>query len=206
MSSASLPHSLLGEFARNQRLVVGAVITFIHTSLISFLLLENPSQPELLIFVSLPTLLTIVIPFLITEKVIMRFCKEESLEAHLRTLAKTTGETPEAVEVELSADAQEDLPEELEEPDSVKIVDEELLDHVDGDVFDPIDADARGVVAIGFASILIIPSAPILGILLDGMIPILIGAVIAVLAGWLVLQQHRDMVELIEYTPYTVDT
>lgn len=206
MSSTPLPQSLFGEFARNQRLVVGAVITFIHTSLISFLLLENLAQRQLLIFVSLPTLLTMVIPFLITEKVIKRFYKEESIETHLRTLAKTTGETPEAVEVELSSDVQEDLPEELEEPDSVKMVEEELLDHVDGDVFDPIDADTRGVVAIGFASILIIPSAPILGILLDGNLPVLIGLVIAVLAAWLVLQQHRDMVELIEYTPYTIDT
>lgn len=206
MSSATLPKSLFGEFARNQRLVVGAVITFIHASIIGFLILESPKQWQFIFYVSIPPLITVIVPFIITEKVIKWFYTEESLESHLRTLSETTGDIPEAVEVEQTPAVLDELPEELEDPDSVKVVDEELLDHVDGEEFDPVDADARGVVAIAFASTLIIPSALILGTLLGGLVPFLFGVVIALLAAWVVLQQHRDMIELIEYTPYTIDT
>lgn len=204
MSSPTIPQGLFGEFARNQRLVVGAIITFTHASIVIAILFENPSEWQSFLYASLPTLITIVVPFLVTSTVLSRWYKKDGLESHLQTLSKGTGELPEAREVELPEDLLEQLPEELSEPDSVKVIDEELLEHVDGEEFDPVDADARGIVAIGFASLLIIPSAPTVGYLLGGVLPIIVGVVIALFAAGLVLQQHRDMVELIEYTPYTI--
>jgi chromosome condensin MukBEF complex kleisin-like MukF subunit len=53
-------------------------------------------------------------------------------------LAESTGEIPEAVEVEITDEIREQLPAEVEDPESVKLVDEELLEHVDGEEFDPV--------------------------------------------------------------------
>jgi hypothetical protein len=142
---------------------------------------------------------------LVTGTVIKRIYTEESLESFLRTLAESTGEIPEAVEVEITDEIREQLPAEVEDPDSVKLVDEELLEHVDGEEFDPVDKDTRGVVAMAFSLILIVPSAPTVGLILGGIIPPVSGVVTALIAARLVLQQHREISELIEYTPYTIN-
>jgi len=205
MSSESLPQGLFSEFAGNQRLVVGAVISFIHASAVILLLLKNPTQWQFFVYASIPTLVTVVIPFLVTGTVIKRIYTEESLESFLRTLAESTGEIPEAVEVEITDEIREQLPAEVEDPDSVKLVDEELLEHVDGEEFDPVDKDTRGVVAMAFSLILIVPSAPTVGLILGGIIPPVSGVVTALIAARLVLQQHREISELIEYTPYTIN-
>lgn len=205
MSSESLPQGLFSEFASNQRLVVGAVISFIHASAVILLLFENPTQWQFFVYSSIPTLATVIIPFLVTGTVIKRIYTEESLESYLRTLAETTGEIPEAVEVEITDEVREQLPAEVEDADSVKLVNEELLEHVDGEEFDPVDKDTRGVVAMAFSLILIVPSAPTAGLIIGGMIPPVIGVVTALIAARLVLQQHREMSELIEYTPYTIN-
>lgn len=205
MSSESLPQGLFSEFAGNQRLVVGAIISFIHASAVILLLFENPTQWQFFVYASIPTLVTVVIPFLATGSIIKRIYTEESLESYLRTLSETTGEIPEAVEVEVTDEVREQLPDEVEDPDSVKLLDEELLGHVDGEEFDPVDKDTRGVVAMAFSLILIAPSAPTVGLILGGIIPPVIGVVTALVAARLVLQQHREMSELIEYTPYTIN-
>jgi hypothetical protein len=205
MSSESLPQGLFSEFAGNQRLVVGAVISFIHASAVILLLLKNPTQWQFFVYASIPTLVTVVIPFLVTGTFIKGIYTEESLESFLRTLAESTGEIPEAVEVEITDEIREQLPAEVEDPDSVKLVDEELLEHVDGEEFDPVDKDTRGVVAMAFSLILIVPSAPTVGLILGGIIPPVSGVVTALIAARLVLQQHREISELIEYTPYTIN-
>ena len=205
MSSKSIPQGLFSEFAGNKRLVVGAVISFIHASVVILLLFENPTQWQFFLYASIPTLVTVVIPFLITGTVINRIYPEESLESYLRSLAETTGEIPEAVDVEITDEVRERLPAELENPDSVKLVDEELLDHVDVKEFDPVDKDIRGVVAMAFSLLLIVISAPTVGLIVGGMIPPVIGVVTSLIAAWLVLKQHREMTELIDYTSHTIN-
>jgi hypothetical protein len=132
--------------------------------------------------------------------------EDEGLISYFETLSESTDETTTvAAEIELTPEVRQQLPKEVSDPDSVKVIDEELLDYVDGEEFDPVDADTRGVVAIGFASLLIVFSAPIVGILIEGMVSVLIGFLCGMVALWVVLQQHRDMVDLIEYTLKSID-
>lgn len=205
MSSKSIPQGLFSEFAGNQRLVVGAVISFIHASVVILLLFENPTQRQFFLYASIPTLVTVVIPFLVTGTVIKRIYPEESLESYLRSLTETTGEIPEAVEVEITDEVRARLPSEVEDPDSVKVVNEELLEHVDGEEFDPVDKDTRGIVAMAFSLLLVVISAPTVGLIVGGIIPPVIGLITSLIAAWLVLQQHREMTELIEYTPHSIN-
>lgn len=201
------PQGILHKFSSNQRLVVGAGITFVHAAIIVFFLLDDVPQWLFLAYTVTPSLVTAFVPFLITRPVIERIYEDESLTSYLETLSETTDEsTPIAAEIELTPEVRQQLPDEVSDPDSVKIIDEELLDHVDGEEFDPVDADVRGVVAIAFASLLIVVSAPIIGTLIGGVVSILIGVVCGLVALWIVLQQHRDMVDLIEYTPKSIDT
>lgn len=207
MPSSKISQGLLHKFSNNQRLVVGGAITFVHASIVAVLLFDNVPRWHFLVYTITPSLITAIVPFLITSSVIERIYKNESLNSYFKTLSETTDETtPIATEIELTPEVRQQLPEEVSDPDSVKVIDEELLDHVDGEEFDPVDADTRGVVAIGFASLLIVFSAPIVGIVLEGMISTLIGFLCGLGASWIVLQQHRDMLDLIEYTPKTIDS
>jgi len=207
MPSSTISQGVLHKFSSNQRLVVGAGITFVHASITVFLLLDDVPQWRFLAYTVTPSLVTAFVPFLVTRSVIERIYEDESLISYLETLSETTDEsTPIAAEIELTPVVRQQLPEEVSEPDSVKVIDEELLDHIDGEEFDPVDADSRGVVAIAFASLLIVVSAPIIGILIDGLVPTLTGVVCGLVASWIVLQQHRDMLDLIEYMPQSIDT
>ncbi|SDR42569.1 hypothetical protein [Natronobacterium texcoconense] len=206
MPSSDIPQGVLHKFSSNQRLVVGTAITFVHASIVVILFLDNVPKWRFLVYTGTPSLIIAIIPFLITRSVIERIYEDESLISYLETLSDTTGDsTSVAAEIELTPEVRQQLPEEVADPDSVKVIDGELLDHVDGEEFDSVDADTRGVVAIAFSSLLIVVSAPIVGVLIDGMISTLIGFLCGMVALWIVLQQHRDMIGLIEYTPKSIN-
>lgn len=206
MPSSTMSRGLLQQFSDNQRLAVGVAITLVHASILSILFYENISRLHLFVYTVTPGLITAIVPFLITSLVIEHVYEDASLHSYFKTLSESTDETtPVAAEIELTPELRQELPEEVSDPDSVKIIEEGLLDHVDGEEFDPVDADTRGVVAIGFASLLIVFSAPVVGMLLEGLASTLIGFLCGLVASGIVLQQHRDMRDLIEYTPKSIN-
>jgi len=207
MPPSTISQGVLRKFSSNQRLVVGAGIASVYASIVVFLLLDNIPKWRFLVYTIIPSLVTAFVPFLVTRSVIKRIYEDKSLISYLETLSETTNDsTPIAAEIELTPEVRQQLPEEVSDSDSVQVIDEELLDHVDGEEFDPIDADARGVVAVAFASLFIVVSAPVVGFLISGIISTFTGFICGLVASWVVLQQHRDMIDLIEYTPKSIDT
>lgn len=205
MSTSSVPQGFLGEFSSNQRIAVAVGITVIHTTVIISLFYNELSQWWFLTYITTASLITAIIPFLATAPVIKLRYKSQSMDSYLTTLSESSDE-PIASEIELTPDVLQKLPNDVSNPDSVKVIDEELLDHVDGEEFDPVDADVRGVIAIGFASLPIVISGPVSGILLGGITTTILGFVFGVVASAIVLQQHRAMTEIIAYTPKAIDS
>jgi hypothetical protein len=128
MPSSTISRGLLHKFSHNQRLVVGAAISFVHASVVITLLFNQVPRWRFVIYTVTPTLITVIVPFLITSSVIERMYEDEGLISYFETLSESTDETTTvAAEIELTPEVRQQLPKEVSDPDSVKVIDEELL-------------------------------------------------------------------------------
>lgn len=142
----------------------------------------------------------------ITSAILNRFYEPLQAKSYFNILDNSTDETDSIYEVVEEDEVPTELPNDIQNPDRIVRVNEELFEHIDGDQYDTVDADARGVIIAMISGLIIFLTAPLIGFLAFKSLGVILGIVLSAVSLALVLYQYQEMVDVIEYSSQEVQS